>query len=71
MHHLANVQNMTGPASLNTGQLFMSFGRPVCADRISNCPLGRVLTYKVTGTTKHIYLDSFPDIVLTINSESF
>ena len=23
-----------------------AFGGPVCADRISNCPLDRVLTYK-------------------------
>ena len=34
------------PASGNTGRLFLAFGRPVCADRISNCPLDRVLTYK-------------------------
>ena len=27
-------------------RLFLSFGGPVCADRISNCPLDRVLTYK-------------------------
>ena len=30
----------------NTGRLFLAFGGPVCADRISNCPLDRVLTYK-------------------------
>ena len=34
------------PASGNTGRLFLAFGGPVCADRISNCPLDRVLTYK-------------------------
>ena len=34
------------PAGGNTGRLFLMFGRPVCADRISNCPLDRVLTYK-------------------------
>ena len=34
------------PASGNTGRLFLVFGGPVCADRISNCPLDRVLTYK-------------------------
>ena len=34
------------PASGNTGRLFLAFGWPVCADRISNCPLDRVLTYK-------------------------
>ena len=27
-------------------RLFLSFGGPVCTDRISNCPLDRVLTYK-------------------------
>ena len=30
----------------NTGRRFLMFGGPVCADRISNCPLDRVLTYK-------------------------
>ena len=34
------------PASGNTGRLFLAFGGPVCADRISYCPLDRVLTYK-------------------------
>ena len=34
------------PAGGDTGRLFLAFGRPVCADRISNCPLDRVLTYK-------------------------
>ena len=27
-------------------RLVLLFGRPVCVDRISNCPLDRVLTYK-------------------------
>ena len=34
------------PAGGNTGRLFLAFDGPVCADRISNCPLDRVLTYK-------------------------
>ena len=34
------------PGSGNTGRLFLAFGGPVCADRISICPLDRVLTYK-------------------------
>ena len=34
------------PAGGNTGRLFLAFGGPVCADRFSNCPLDRVLTYK-------------------------
>ena len=34
------------PAGGNIGRLFLAFGGPVCADRISKCPLDRVLTYK-------------------------
>ena len=34
------------PAGGDTGRLFLTFGGLVCADRISNCPLDRVLTYK-------------------------
>ena len=37
---------MDRPAGGNTGRLFLAFGGPVCADRISICPLDRVLTYK-------------------------
>ena len=36
----------TGLVGGNTGRLFLAFGWPVCADRISNCPLDRVSTYK-------------------------
>ena len=46
MRHLANAHYMTGPAGGNTGRLFLSFGGPVSVDRINNCPLDRVLTYK-------------------------
>ena len=46
MCHLANAQYWDRPAGGNTGRLFLAFGGPVCADRISNCPLDRVLTYK-------------------------
>ena len=46
MRHLANAQYWDRPAGGNTGRLFLPFGGPVCADRISNCPLDRVLTYK-------------------------
>ena len=46
MRHLANAQYWDRPAAGNTGRLFLAFGGPVCADRISNCPLDRVLTYK-------------------------
>ena len=44
--HLASTQYWTSPAGGNTGRLFLTFGGPVCADRNSNCPLDRVLTYK-------------------------
>ena len=37
---------MDRPAGGDTGRLFLAFGGPVCADRIRNCPLDRVLTYK-------------------------
>ena len=46
MRHLANAQYWDRPAGGNTGRLFLAFGGPVCVDRISNCPLDRVLTYK-------------------------
>ena len=35
--HLGSAQYYGG----NTGRLFLAFGGPVCADRISNCPLDR------------------------------
>ena len=46
MHHLASAQYWDRPAGGDTGRLFLVFGGPVCADRISNCPMDRVLTYK-------------------------
>ena len=46
MRHLANAQYWDRPVGGNTGRLFLAFGGPVCVDRISNCPLDRVLTYK-------------------------
>ena len=46
-HAIWGVHSTTDrPASGNTRRLFLTFGGPVCADRISNCPLDRVLTYK-------------------------
>ena len=44
--HLGSAQYWDRPAGGNSGRLFLAFGGPVCADRISNCPLDRVLTYK-------------------------
>ena len=41
MRHLANAQYWDRPAGGNTGRLFLAFGGPVCADRISYCPLDR------------------------------
>ena len=40
--HLASAQYWTGLAGGNTGRLFLTFGGPVRADRISNCPLDRM-----------------------------
>ena len=45
-HTTASAQYWTGLAGGDTGHLFLTFGGPVHADRISNCPLDRVLTYK-------------------------
>ena len=42
MRHRANAQYWTGLAGGNTGCLFLTFGRPVCADQISNCPSDRM-----------------------------
>ena len=47
MRHLANAQYWDRPVGGNTGRLFLAFGGPVSVDRISNCPLDRVLTYKI------------------------
>ena len=44
--HLASAQCWAGLAGGNTGRLFLTFGGPVHADRISIGPLDRVLTYK-------------------------
>ena len=46
IRHLVNAQYWDRPTGGNTGRLFLAFGGPVCADRISNCPLDWVLTYK-------------------------
>ena len=46
MRHLVSAHYWTGLAGGNIRRLFLTFGGPACADRISNCPLDRVLTYK-------------------------
>ena len=46
VRHATWQVHSTGPAQpVETGRLFLTFGGLVCADRISNCPLDRVLTY--------------------------
>ena len=42
MRHLASVQYWDQLAGGYTGGLFLTFGGPVCADQISNCPLDRI-----------------------------
>ena len=42
MRHLVNAQYWTGLAGGNTGRLSPTYGGPVCADRISNCPMDRM-----------------------------
>ena len=44
--HLVSAQYWAGLAGGDTGRLFLTFGGPVRADRISYCPLDRVFTYK-------------------------
>ena len=51
------------PTGGNTGRLFLTFGGPVCADRISYCPLDRVLTYK--NLIYLLNLQFFAEIVLS------
>ena len=40
--HLASAQYWTGLAGGDTGRLFLTFGGPVHADRMSYCPLDRM-----------------------------
>ena len=40
--HLASAQYWAGLAGGDTGRLFLTFGGPVRADRISYCPLDRM-----------------------------
>ena len=42
MRHLTSAQHWDRLAGGNTARLFQTFGGPVCADRISNCPLDRM-----------------------------
>ena len=56
------------PAGGNTGRLFLAFGGPVCADRISNCPLDRVLTYKNLIYLLNLQFLVFDVIFIALNS---
>ena len=66
MRHLANAQYWDRPAGGNTGCLFLAFGRPVRADRISNCPLDRVLTYKNLIYVLNLQVSTYCDCYYTI-----
>ena len=54
-----NTQCWTGLAGGNTGRLFLTFGEPVRADRISIGPLDRVLTLKFNLLIKFANFCSF------------
>ena len=66
MRHLASAQHWTGLAGGDTGRLFLTFGGPVCADRISYCPLDRVLTYKNLIYLLNLQFDGDTDIPVCI-----
>ena len=66
------------PAGGDTGRLFLAFGGPVCADRISNCPLDRVLTYKnliyllnLQFSGCYLFIDLPTSIYSSVNSLTF
>ena len=42
---MGSAQYLDRPTGGNTGRLLLAFGGPVCADRISNCPLDRMYKY--------------------------
>ena len=65
MHHLVNAQ-WDWPAGGNTGQIFLLFGGPVCANQISNCPLDRVLTYKSLIYSLNLQFSKLQVIYLTV-----
>ena len=65
--HLASAQYWTDLAGGNTGRLFLAFGGPVRADRISYCPLDRVLTYKNLIYLLNLQFSTFTKIYVTDN----
>ena len=67
MRHLANAQYWDRPAGGNTGRLFLAFGGPVCADRISICPLDRVLTYKNLIYLLNLQIILYPEYDLDLS----
>ena len=48
----------------NTGRIFLSFGGPVCANQISNCPLDRVLTYQILIYLLILQINKFQALLL-------
>ena len=54
------------PAGGNTGRLFLTFGGLVCADRFSNCPLDRVLTYKNLIYLLNLQIYEFVVLIFTV-----
>ena len=50
---------------------FLSFGRLVCTDQISNCPLDRVLTYKNLIIKFSVFFCSQNDLSKNLISSSF
>ena len=58
------------PVGGNTGRLFLTFGGPVCADWISNCPLDRVLTYKNLIYLLNLRFAGYKELYLCFKSTS-
>ena len=73
MRHLVSAQYWDQPAGGDTGHLFLAFGRLVCTDGISNCPLDRVLTYKnlIYLLNLQIYLLIRSGVTVLINGSVF
>ena len=68
MRHLTNALSWPALPVLYTGRLFLTFGGTGRADRESNCPLDRVLTYKNLIYLLNLqfsgYLCKFRDVII-------
>ena len=58
MRNLANAQYWSDPAGGNTGHLFLAFGKPVYADRLTNCPLGKMSIRNKKVTVLHFIIEA-------------